>query len=496
MGELKKKYGLFTAICMVAGIVIGSGVFFKAQDVLKVTNGNMLQGVLAWGIGGVIMLCCILAFSVLAQKYEKVNGIVDYAETTIGNKYGYFIGWFMTVLYYPTMTSVLAWVSARYLLIFIRSVNPGFSMHLLMGSDGTAAANPVTGPECFVLAGFLLVLSFAINALSPKIAGKIQVSTTIIKLIPLILMAVVGVIYGIVHKADGASYSILVENFSNSEFSLDLLFPAVVSTAFAYEGWIIATSINAELKNSKRNLPIALIVGGIIIIAVYIFYFIGVAGGADVELLISEGASVAFVNVFGKFLGNFLFLFVAISCLGTLNGIMLGCTRGLYSIASRGYGPKAHVFREVDKETNMPVNSAVIAALLTAFWLVYFFGANLTNGKSWFGYFTFDSSEIPIVTMYAFYIPIFISFMIKAKDVSFVKRFVFPLFAIISSVAILCMAVYAHGIRPFIEGQNAKEPYFSCPVLFYLVVFAVIMLIGAFVMNPKKKKVQTKENNG
>ena len=128
MGELKKKYGLFTAICMVAGIVIGSGVFFKAQDVLKVTNGNMLQGVLAWGIGGVIMLCCILAFSVLAQKYEKVNGIVDYAEMTIGNKYGYLIGWFMTVLYYPTMTSVLAWVRARYLVTFIRSVNPDFSM--------------------------------------------------------------------------------------------------------------------------------------------------------------------------------------------------------------------------------------------------------------------------------------------------------------------------------------------------------------------------------
>ena len=107
MNELKKKYGLFTAICMVVGIVIGSGVFFKAQTVLDKTAGNMLQGVLAWIIGGVIMLSCILAFSVLAQKYEKVNGIVDYAEMTIGNKYGYLIGWFMTILYYPTMTKSL-----------------------------------------------------------------------------------------------------------------------------------------------------------------------------------------------------------------------------------------------------------------------------------------------------------------------------------------------------------------------------------------------------
>lgn len=60
--KLEKKYGLFTAICMVVGIVIGSGVFFKAQTVLTKTNGNMPLGILAWLIGGVIMLCCVLTF--------------------------------------------------------------------------------------------------------------------------------------------------------------------------------------------------------------------------------------------------------------------------------------------------------------------------------------------------------------------------------------------------------------------------------------------------
>lgn len=487
MSELKKKYGLFTAICMVVGIVVGSGVFFKAQNILGITKGNMLQGILAWIIGGVIMLSCILAFSVLAQKYEKVNGVVDYAEMTIGSKYGYFVGWFMTVLYYPTMTSVLAWLSARYLLTFITSANPDFAMYLIANGDGTASANPVTGPECFVLAGFFLVLSFAINTLSPKIAGKVQVSTTVIKLIPLILMAVVGTIYGFTHPpVEGAAQSVLEANFSQPVESWSLLFPAVVATAFAYEGWIIATSINAELKNAKRNLPIALIVGGIVIIAIYIFYFIGVSGGADVNTLIKDGANQAFINVFGSTFGNILNLFVAISCMGTLNGLMLGCTRGLYSVSVRGYGPKPQVFNQIDKETNMPVNSAVIAALLTAFWLVYFFGANLMNGKSWFGVFTFDSSEIPIVTMYAFYIPIFIAFMIKAKDVSPIKRFVLPAFALIGSIAMVSMAVYSHGVVKYQEAAARGE--FSCPVLFYLIIFAVLMLIGAFVMNSKKKQ--------
>lgn len=482
MSELKKRYGLFTAICMVVGIVIGSGVFFKAQTILEITHGNMLQGIIAWIIGGAVMLSCILAFSVLAQKYEKVNGIVDYSEMTIGSRYGYFVGWFMTFLYYPTMTSVLSWLSARYLLTFICSANPSFTMYISVDEGGA-----IVGPECFVLAGFFLVLSFAINALSPKIAGKVQVSTTVIKLIPLLLMAVVGTIYGFTHPVSSeVSQSVLQANFSQPVQSWDLLFPAVVATAFAYEGWIIATSINAELKNAKKNLPIALIAGGIVIIAVYIFYFIGVSGGADSESLIKTGANIAFTNVFGGTLGNILNLFVAISCMGTLNGLMLGCTRGLYSIAVRGYGPRPKVFGQVDKETNMPVNSAIIAALLVAFWLVYFFGSNLYAGKPWFGVFSFDSSELPIVTTYAFYIPIFISFMKKAKDVSPVKRFVIPFFAIIGSAVMVFMAIYAHGIKPYMEAAAKGE--FSCPVLFYLIIFALIMLSGIFFMDKKKNR--------
>ena len=87
--KLEKKYGLFTAICMVVGIVVGSGVFFKAQVILQKTGGDMPLGVLAWLIGGAIMIVCILAFSAMAQKYEMVNGIVDYAEAIVGKRDGY-----------------------------------------------------------------------------------------------------------------------------------------------------------------------------------------------------------------------------------------------------------------------------------------------------------------------------------------------------------------------------------------------------------------------
>ncbi len=484
MSELKKKYGLVTAICMVAGIVIGSGVFFKAQTILQTTNGNMLYGVIAWVIGGVIMLCCVLAFAVMAQKYEKVNGVVDYAEATVGHKYAYIVGWFMSMIYYPTLVSVLSWLSARYLLTFICSVNPDFAMHISAADGGC-----VTGPECFVLAGFFLVISYALNVLSPKISGKFQVSTTVIKLIPLVLMAVIGTIYGFTHNIAGTETPILVQNFANQSGDLGVLFPAVVATAFAYEGWIVATSINSELKNSKRNLPIALIAGGLIIIAVYLFYFIGLAGGATVENLMENGATFALTNVFGPVFGNILNLFVAISCMGTLNGLMLGCTRGMFSVAARNVGPKPEMFKEVDKQTNMPSNSAVLGLLMCSLWFLFFYGANLSP-KGWFGFFNFDSSELPICTTYAIYMPIFIAFMVKAKDVHPVKRFVLPAFAILGSGFMIFAAIYAHGIMPY--RAAAAEGRFACPIIAYLIVFACIMGIGLVFYKqkaaPKKAK--------
>lgn len=98
---MEKRYGLPTAICMVVGIVIGSGVFFKAEKVLQATKGNMPLGILAWGIVGAIMIICSYVFATMATRYEKVSGLVDYAEATVGRRYAYYVGWFMAVLYTP-----------------------------------------------------------------------------------------------------------------------------------------------------------------------------------------------------------------------------------------------------------------------------------------------------------------------------------------------------------------------------------------------------------
>ncbi len=456
MQQMTKKYGLFTAIAMVVGIVIGSGVFFKAEEVLRATGGNMLTGVLAWLFVGLVMLICSYTFAILANRYEKVNGLVDYAETAVGKTYGYYVGWFLFTVYYPGLTSVLAWVSARYLSV-------------LLGFD-------ITGGACLAIAGLFLCGIYALNTLSPVLAGRFQVTTTVIKLIPLVLMAIGGTVFGLIN-------GVTVQNFTNSlspeqisavvsgyEPNASPLFYSVVSVAFAYEGWIIATCINAEIRDSKKNLPRALVLGSIIVVSIYILYYIGIAGGIDKLQLIASGeagAKAAFTSVFGSIWGTILMVFIVISCLGTLNGLMLACTRGMYALAARGQGPKPSMFAQTDPVSNMPVNASVMGLFLSALWLVYFYGANLTD--SWFGPFSFDSSELPIITLYGLYIPIFIKMMITEKDLSPFKRFVMPVLSILSSLFMITATILAHGM--------------TC--LYYVILFAVIMALGTLFVKPK-----------
>ena len=460
--QMKKRYGLFTAICMVVGIVIGSGVFFKAQDILNYTGGNMLLGILAWLIGGVVMMICAFNFANFATRYLKVNGVVDYAEAIVGPRYAYMTGWFLTTIYYPAMTAVLAWVSARYTLVLF---------------DPKA---DITSGLCMALGGFYLCLAYAVNVLSPKIAGKFQVSATVIKLIPLAVIIVVGTVAGLVN---GNTADAFASSASSVVSGFDSVFAGIGAAAFAYEGWIIATSINSELKDAKKNLPRALVIGTALIMIIYITYFIGLSGGASVDALRVEGSTAAFKNLLGNVGSTILNVFIVVSCLGTLNGLMLANTRSLYSLSVRGNGPSPRTFAQLDPQTNMPANSSALTLLFCGAWFFYFYGANLSAPI--FGPFSFDSSELPIITVYALYTPIFIMFIKKEGRNNVFKNVVMPLLAIVCSLFMIFVAVYAHGIAKYKAALANGE--FAFPVLFYLIVFAVIMAIGAMLYKPKSK---------
>ena len=474
MAELKKKYGLITAICMVVGIVVGSGVFFKAEAMLNITNGDLPVALLSWLIGGCVMVISAYTFAVMGTKFEKINGVVDYSEALVGSKYAYYVGWFMATIYYSAMTSALAWLSARYTMALF-----GFELN---------------SAETMVLAFVYLILSFALNTLSPKLAGHFQVSTTVIKLIPLILMAVVGTIYGIKNGVLIDNMNSVVELVKDAEgnivsstqvaregVSTHLILAGVCTSVFAYEGWVIATAINSELKDAKKNLPRALVLGTIIVVVVYMLYYIGISGSIKTAELLPNGAGLAFKTIFGNVAGTILTVFIAVSCLGTLNGLTLACDRGFYSLAARNHGPRPDFLGKLDHATEMPSNASIVALIFNALWLFYFYMANLTPFASYTGkgsIFLFDSTELPLICVYAFYLPLYVMLMVKGKEFNVFRRFIMPILSFAGACLFIYAAIAKHGIKN----------------IGFIIIAAIIMLIGALTYNSKSaKKVKPKK---
>ena len=464
---MQKRYGLGTALAMVVGTVIGSGVFIKGGKLLAKTGGDLKTGILAICCCGLVCIICSLVFAELSSKYNKVNGLVDYAEVALGTKYAYYVGWFQTTIYTPSLVAVLAFFSG---LLFCN----------MCGIRTLDLQNGCFSAEAFGVGGGFMIMGYAINALSPKLAGKLQVSMTVIKLIPIILMGVIGTIVGLVN---GSSQEVL--NFVNTAEYVPVengFFAAVVGFAFSFEGWILATTLNSEMKNPKRDLPIALVGGAIFVVIVYVLYIFSMSSVGSAKAILGtwplgqDLAKIAFKPIFGGVISKIFEAFIVISCLGTMNGLIMANARSQYSIASRGMGPMADWFSDIDKQNDFPIKSALFGMIFCGFWyawyvVMYWNGPDFlgtTHSNMFFGY---EPDEVCIVNLYAMYIPMFIALIVKNKDFNFFKRFVLPILGIGCCVFMVYCCVYGWGGK-------------AC--LGYLTMFVIVMLIGRIFMHPEK----------
>ncbi len=420
MRTLTPKFGLWTAVAMIVGIVIGSGIFFKADDVLVASGGSLSLALLAWLIGGLIMVVSVFAFSFAAEKVVRSNGLVDYVEAGFGERVGYYVGWYLTWIYYPSLTGVLAWVSGLYTTVLF----------------GLTSGDPSNAVSTWIFALVYLVLIFALNFFSPKLSGYFQVSAMVIKLVPIGLVAVIGTIVGLISGVTFENFAQAATVVTQEGNGLAL---AVLATAFAYDGWIAVTTINGELKDAKRNLPLAFVLSSVIIISAYLLYNLGLSSVLENQTFVNEGnnaITIAVQQLFGSFAGTGLIVFVIISCLGTLNGLTLGATRGFYSIAIRGKGFAPDFFTRVNVQSNTPTTSAFAGALLSLLWFVIWFG----NFQGWWGAFL-DTSELPIALIYGIFILVYIWIMKDFKEASLIKRFGIPLLATSGSIYFIFAAV-------------------------------------------------------
>lgn len=461
MTEIKKQYGIWTGIAMVVGIVIGSGVFLKAGGVLKLAGGNLKLSILAWFIGGLIMITSSFCFAVFATKVTKYNGVVDYVEVASNEKIGYSLAWMITSFYYPIVASIVALFAGSYFFKMI-GLNIG-----------------LTDWQNFLFAFGIITLVVIMNYLSPIIASRFQISATVVKLIPILLIAIGGLFASLIV---GNDYGI-INAFKNNAEGYELNFgEAVKKTAFAYEGWVCATAINAELKDSKKNLPKALVGGTIAILVFYVVYYVSLSAilGNEANIIQDEKAPiVAFQKMFGTIGGSIFTFFIMISCLGTVNGVTMGCCRGMYTMSCRGQGIAPEKFSKIGKNKNISFLSCIYGYGCILLMLLVWY---LAMHNVWiFGHLG-SMDEIICAIIYAIYITMYIFIMKNFKELNVVKRFILPGLAIIGS---LFFTICGTGLYQLITTGKTNS---LIDFLVFLVLFIILMLPSLFFYHKDGKK--------
>ncbi|MDN6120090.1 MAG: amino acid permease, partial [Lactococcus sp.] len=264
-----------------------------------------------------------------------------------------------------------------------------------------------------------------------KLSEFFQTSSMFIKLIPLFLIAIFGLIFG--DPSGLSSHAITLPVMMSST-------GAIVAVAFSYDGWAIAPAIGHEIKNSKRNLPIALIISPLIILIVYVSYFVGISlliGPKEIMQMGDLAFSAATEKLFGPVGQKLMLITVIISVLGTLNGLVVANIRAPYFLALRKELPYSKKISHLHPRFNISLLSVMLSFAMVLVWLgVHFMSISIPSVRR----FGIDISSIPIVIMYLFYGFLYIGIMIRAAK-GLIKNklvgFVCPLLALAGALLIL-----------------------------------------------------------
>jgi APA family basic amino acid/polyamine antiporter len=395
-GGLKREITFFTALTIVMGTVIGSGVFFKPEAVYSAT-GTAGLGLLAWVIGGLITICGGLTAAELSASIPQTGGMVVYLRRAYGPLAGYLLGWAQTIIYFPANIAALS-------IIFATQVANLFGL-----------GNGIIIPVAIAAAAFIM----AMNSLGAKTAGSLQRVTTIAKLVPLILI----IIFGLLHTGD-VQFSLIPFSPEHSPL-LTSLGSGIVATMFAYDGWIHVGNIAGEMKNPKKDLPKAIILGLTAVMAVYLLINVAYLFVMPAALLASTATPASDVAniVFGNLGGKLVTIGILVSVFGTINGYTMTGIRIPYAMALKNELPFSGWFRKLNKN-QIPVNGGILTIIVS---VIMIFSGQFNQ-----------LTDMLIFVIWLFYIMVFIAvFIIRKREPNLERPYKVPLFPVIPLIAII-----------------------------------------------------------
>lgn len=344
--ELKREIGAFGGVSIIGGIMIGSGIFYLGAYVLERVGMNSGLALLCWIIGGLISLFGGLAYAEMGAAMPQSGGRIVYLNEAYHPVVGFMAGFVDWLIAGPGSVAAVA--------LALMGV---FQPMLGMSDFG-----------CKIAAIVLIIGVTAYNLVGVKLASVVQNVSMVAKLVPVGIILLAALFIGRVSPdlsfASAGAYA--AENNTNV-FSMIAL--AVVASLWAYEGWTNLNTVAEEMRNPRKNLPLALIIGigGVAILyTLFNFAIMKVLPHEEIVDMIGSGDLYLGTAVAKKLLGNFgaavVTIGMVLAMFGCLNGLILAQPRMYYAMAKEG-----HFFKSFTKlnKSKTPSTAIIVQAIIS-----------------------------------------------------------------------------------------------------------------------------------
>jgi APA family basic amino acid/polyamine antiporter len=325
---LLRGLGLWAAVAVVIGDTIGSGIFLVSSDMARIVGSTALVFA-AWIFGGLIILCGAFCYAELGALFPKAGGPYAYLTRGLGPLWGFLFGWMSAFLERPVAMATLAAGFLRFLgFVFPSVAAPLFTIHIAGSEMTVTAAQP--------LAAFVVIAVTALNYLSVKMGGAIQMALTSIKVGTIVLIVVGGFVLGSRH---GVSVAPLAAASPASWWiTIVAVLSALVPAMWAYNGFNDLGHLGEEVVEPQKNIPRAILLGlgtiGALYLLANVVYF-RVLSFAEVAVS-AHVASDAVQTFAGERGAIALTIAMAISALGALHVVVMTGARIPYAMARDG----------------------------------------------------------------------------------------------------------------------------------------------------------------
>jgi amino acid transporter len=334
--SLRRVLGLWSAVSIVIGTVIGSGIFLVPKRMI-VEVGSTEALFVVWIVGGLLTLFGALTYAELAAAMPQAGGEYVFLREAYGPFWGYLYSWTQLAVAKSGSIATLGAGFYLYLSVFLPALNKSvITIPYPIGPGG----GPLEIHVGQLVSIAVIIILCAINYIGVEAGGNFQVFVTILK------MALIG---GVIVLGIFSSHGTF-EHFAQSTGSSNGysgFFAALVGALWAYDGWNNVSMVSSEIRDPQRNLPRALIFGTGAVMLTYLLTNIAyfhVMSPRDVAQTDQVAASMMSA-LFGSAAARGVTVAVMISILAALNGSILSGARVPYAMARDGYffSPVAYV---------------------------------------------------------------------------------------------------------------------------------------------------------